>query len=134
MSGNNWPSMKFRFLDYADKCFIKEGYQTWIKCQLGHNIPANELKDKSLANWLKTQDMILFRERIQDKRTSKIGFLVGIHLSTLNVRHLELALMSFPEIIAAESDIEVRLEVPTIKKWKGKSNPMCTLLTKQLEK
>ena len=26
--------------------------------------------------------------------------------------------MSFPEIIAAESDIEVRLEIPTIKKWK----------------
>ena len=87
MNGNNWPLTKSQFLDYVDKCFIKEGYQTWIKCRLGHDIPHDQLKDESLTNWLKTQDLIMFRERIQDKRISKIGFLVGIHSLRLPVVH-----------------------------------------------
>ena len=64
MSGATFPTTKFHLLDYVDKCFIKEGYQTWIKCQLAHDVTPEEFKYNSLTNWLKSKDIMSCYDRI----------------------------------------------------------------------
>mgnify|MGYP000662507752 CR=1 FL=1 len=113
-SGKELPSNRDAFSVFTERVFLKRGINVWIRLHVGHNKSLVVLQSDKMTDHFRQKDMLVYKDTLQVKTTTKAGWLLGSHPTVLNPRDLEEALSLLPEMNGIP--IEVRIDWVSIDK------------------
>jgi hypothetical protein len=113
-SGKELPSNRDAFSEFTERVFLKRGINVWIRLHVGHNKSLAVLQSDKMIDHFRQKDMLVYKDNLQVKTTTKAGWLLGSHPTVLNPRDLEEALSLLPEMNGIP--IEVRIDWVSIDK------------------
>ena len=87
-----FPSTKSLLLKFVDRLYLDTGRNPYIRFRMGHNKAFDAIDDDEVKQMFKDSQCFFYKEKIQEKYTAKLGFLVGIKPEACNLDHLALAL------------------------------------------
>ena len=123
--GTTNPKTKEELNKYTPSVFIKQGQNTWLRFNIAHDVDKEKFVDTDLFSKMKLQ---LSYDKVQAKKTSTWGWLLGGIPETANLIHLKLACEAHP--VLSEFQIEARTQV--IKLFSGKQDTPVNLQVKAI--
>ena len=94
----NFPKTKTAMSEYVDFMFLKQGLTPWSRILIGHNKTSDILDNESFREYLGMNDMVCYKEKLQVKKTCRVGWLLGSLPKSFNTKEFEEGISTMKEM------------------------------------
>jgi hypothetical protein len=109
-----FPLSRDTLEEYVDRIWIERSKNPWLRFIACHNIEAESFEKESIKVWMKNQGCNLYKDKLQCRSPSRVGFLLGYHPQAVNGQHLASALEMMPQL--KNISVEIRVEPVVVEK------------------
>lgn len=124
-SRSEFPKSKDGLVSYVDNLWMQKGKSAYCRALLSHDMASDSLfNDHGLQSWLNELDLSIVVDRIQAKKISNVGHLLGYHSLVANAENLADAIQNLD--VMGNISVEVRSEFVKFGIKKGPSQRSST--------